>query len=110
MMKILMKFMSLIKKDKIKRIYIGRCGIIVPTNAALQQGVNDIFNKKIIIYSRIEVKGNRIIYGKVLEERPYTEEEVKNLIKIKRIPIVQKRISNKYEFEEGKPFGEFEEN
>ncbi len=101
--------LNIIKKIFRKKpihIEVGRCGLIVSTESSIESGINDRFNKKVVIYESVEVNGNIIRWGKVLEEIPYTEEEVRNLIKVKKIPIIEKRMGKNMEFKEGSPFGE----
>ena len=100
-----MKFYNPFKKKKKTKIRLGKVGIIVSTEPSLNSGVNDKFNKKIIIYESVEVDGDEILYGKVVEEIPYTKEEKINLTKIKEIPIVEKKYGKEVDFHEGKPFG-----
>lgn len=95
-------------KKKLLKIKIGICGIIDSTENAKDNGINDKYNKVIILYESIEVNGNKIKYGKIIKEIPYTEEEVINLKKIKQIPIVVRKISNKFKFDELTTFGEVE--
>lgn len=101
----------LFKKKKPIRIEIGRCGLIVDTDPAIDSGINDRFNKKIVIYEKAIVYGdadNPIVkWGKIIDEIPYTEEEAINLMKIKKIPIVEKKLKNKFEFKDSIPFGEW---
>ena len=99
------KILSLFKKKKLN-VNIGKCGIIEPTEVALESGIDNKYNRKIVIYKNIKVRNNQINYGKVIEEIPYTEEEAINLMKIKRIPIVLRKVNNKAELEQGSPFGE----
>ncbi|MHA1867817.1 MAG: hypothetical protein ACTSXD_07100 [Candidatus Heimdallarchaeaceae archaeon] len=99
------KIMNKLKKKKLN-IQIGKCGIIEPTSYNLESGIDNKYTRNIVIYSYIKVVNNKIIYGKILDEKPYTEEEVKNLIKIKKIPILPRRINNNVEIVDGKPFGE----
>lgn len=99
------KILNKFKKKKIN-IRLGKCGIIEPTKYALDVGIDDKYNRKIIIYSSIKVINNVITYGKVIEEIPFTEEEAKNLIKIKKIPLVVRSINNNVPIQDGSPFGE----
>ena len=95
-------------KKKPLKIKLGTVGIIDSTKNAKDNGVNDKYNKVIILYEGIEVRGNQIRYGKIIKTIPYTEEEVINLRKIKQIPIVVRKTSNKIKFDELTTFGEVE--
>lgn len=97
---------NIFRKKKSLAIELGRCGIIESTEESTECGIDDKFNKKIVIYEGIKVLGNTIKWGKIIEEMPYTEEEVINLIKIKEIPIVERKIKKKFDFKEGAPFGD----
>jgi|GEM_PF-3836900 len=99
------KILSLFKRKKLN-VNIGKCGIIEPTSVALDSGIDNKYNRKIVIYKNIKVRDNQINYGKIIEEIPYTEEEAINLMKIKRIPIVLRKVTTKVESEQGLPFGE----
>ncbi len=102
---------NIFKRKKLIKIELGKVGLIVSTEASIEAGINNKFNKKIVIYVMASVHGdadNPIVkWGKIIEEIPYTEEEVINLMKIKQIPIVEKKLKNKFEFKSGIPFGEY---
>jgi len=100
------KILNFFRKKKPIQIDVRKCGVIVSTESSLDAGINDKFNKKIVIYEKVSVEGETIKWGKIIEEIPYTEEEVRNLIKIKEIPIVEKEYDEEFEFKEGPPFGE----
>lgn len=100
-----MKKMLFRKKKKIK-IRLGRIGIIIPTESSTLSGINDKFNKVIVIYNSVSIDGDTIRWGKKITEIPYTEAEAINLEKIKQIPIIEKKLSTKFKFKEGSPFGE----
>ena len=95
-------------KKKPLKIKLGKVGIIDSTKNAKENGINDKYNKVIILYEGIEVNGNQIRYGKVIKTIPYTEEEAINLRKIKQIPIVFRKISKEFKFDELTTFGEVE--
>lgn len=94
-----MRFLKNIFKKKPIAIDLGKIGLIVDTDSAIDSGVNDKFNKKVVIHKNVKVRGNNIIWGKVIKEIPYTEEEVKSLIRILKIPIVEKRLSKDFKFD-----------
>ena len=98
------KFFGFGKKREIR--IDGRVGVITPTECSLESGNNSEFLKQIIIYKGVRVTGNKITWGKKIEEKPYTEEEVLNFQKIKRIPIVERKIKNELKFYEEPPFGQ----
>jgi len=104
-MNIFKKIFNWLRGKKVK-IELGKVGVIVSTQPSLEAGINNKFNKEIIIYESVGVLNDKIRWGKIIEEIPYTEEEVINLIKIKEIPIVERRESNKLKFNQGKEFGE----
>ena len=85
---------NLFKKKEPLNINLGKVGVIMSSDPSIESGINDKFNKKIVIYEKVEVHGNNIKWGKILDEIPYSEEEVINLIKIKEIPIVEKKLNN----------------
>lgn len=93
-------------KKKPQKINLGKVGIITSTKNAQENGVNDKYNKIIIIYESLEVDGSNIRYGKIIRTIPYTEEEVNNLRKVLNIPIVNRKITNKFKFDELTKFGE----
>lgn len=97
---------NLFKRKKPLKIELGKVGLVVDTDQALESGITNEFNKKIVIHQHVRVFGNDIHWGKILEEIPYTEEQVRNLIEIRKIPIVPKKFSDKFKFEEFHPFGE----
>lgn len=94
-----MKFLINLFKKKQLDIELGKVGLIVDTDSAIDSGINDKFNKKIIIYNNVMVKRNNIIWGKIIREIPYSEEEVRSLIKISKIPIVEKKLSQDFKFD-----------
>jgi len=98
------KLFNLFKKKEPLNINLGKVGVIISSDPALESGINDKFNKKIVIYEKVEVHGDNIRWGKILDEIPYSEEEVINLIKIKEIPIVEKKLNNEVNFVEGHYF------
>jgi len=99
--------MKIFRRKKPLRIYLEKVGVIVSTESSIESGVNDKFNKKIVIYKNVEIKGNKVKWGKIIDEIPYTEEEALNLIKIKEIPLVEKNLSTRINLKEGEPLGDF---
>lgn len=98
---------KIFKSKKPLKIELSKVGVIVSTEASIEAGINNKFNKKIVIYEKASVDGDTVKWGKIIEEIPYTEEEVINLMKIKQIPIVEKKLKEDFKFKEGVPFGEF---
>jgi len=99
-----MNLLKIFRKKKRLKINLGKVGVIEPTEYAINEGINDKFNKNIVIYENVEVNGDEIRWGKILEVIPYTFEEAVNLIKIKEIPIAERKMSNKFEFVDGTSF------
>ena len=104
-LKMIKKILNKFKKKR-HHINLGKCGIVEPTKPAMEFGIDNKYNRKIVIYSSIVVRNNLVQYGKILEEIPYTEEEAKNLIKIKKIPLAIRKINNDVPIENGSAFGE----
>jgi len=97
--------MNLWKKKKKTTFKLNKIfGIIEPTEVALENGTTDKFNKHIVIREGVMVEGDRIIWGRVIEEIPYSEEAVESLEKIKEIAIVERQF-RKPEFIEEDSFG-----
>lgn len=86
--------MRFFPKRKTLKIEVGRViGIIEPTNIALENGVSDNFNKIIRLRSGVKVEGENIIWGKTIEEIPFSEETLYALHEIKQIPIVERKFN-----------------
>ena len=92
------------KKKKISFKLNKIFGIIEPTDVALENGTIDKFNKNIVIREGVMVEKDRIIWGRVIEEIPYSEEAVESLEKIREIAIVEREF-RKPEFIEEESFG-----
>jgi len=92
----LLKKLNPFRKKKQKLDYPYRFALVVNTPSAVSNGINDDYNKKIVIYKN----------GKVTEEIPYTPEDVKTLIKIREIPVVDKDLKEDFDFENESYFGE----
>lgn len=101
-----MGILDIFRKEPKREIVLRKVGIITLTPNAIELGVNDVINKKIVIYEKIKVVGNTIKYGKILQELPYSIEEARNLIQIKKIPLAERKLGNKFKFFEGADFGE----
>lgn len=98
--------LKMFKKKKKVNVSIGKVGVIESTNPAIASGINDKFNKKITIFEHLQIRDNNISWGRVIEEIPFTEEEYNNLVEIKKIPIVERRLNDNFEFDQEKEFGE----
>lgn len=98
------KLFDMFRKKEPLNINLGNVGVIISSESAIESGINDKFNKKIVVYEKVEVYGNTIKWGKIIDEMPYTEEEVINLIKIKEIPVVEKKSDDEINFVEGHYF------
>src|SRR3990167_11336686 len=78
-------------------------GIIELTESALENGTIDKFNKKIILREGVVVAGEQIIWGRIIDEIPYSEEAVESLEKIREIAVVERQF-RKPEFIEEEGF------
>lgn len=85
--------MRIFPKKKIKLEINKPVGIIELTETALDNGVNDNFNKVIRIRDGVRIENNNIIWGRVIEEIPFSEESLYSIQSIKEIPIVERRFS-----------------
>ncbi|MEK6881295.1 MAG: hypothetical protein AABY22_16860 [Nanoarchaeota archaeon] len=81
-------------------------GVIEPTPEALENNILDDFNKKIYLREGVIKRGNKIHWGRVIEEIPYSELAVESLREVKKIPIVERQISETIKFKKEKNFGE----
>lgn len=110
-MNIIRKFMKKIglykKSDKVLRINT-RIGIIQPTKIALKNNTIDKFNKVIVIREGVEVMGNQINWGRIVEEIPYSEEKIKAIKQVHEIPIVERHYDSKAGFFQEPDFGSVE--
>ncbi len=86
-----MKFKNIFKKKK-RNIFVNNLiGVVELTDVAMENGVDDKFNKIIKIFEGVKKEGNEIIWGKLIEEIPYSKEAVISLEEVKKIPIVFKK-------------------
>jgi hypothetical protein len=70
--------------------------VVMLTDIAKKNNINDDFNKKIVRF-----KG-----GKVFKEYKYSEENIKNLKEIAEIPIMEETLKNEYDFHQGVEYGQ----
>lgn len=102
------RLMGLAKRKPINIKINSFIGIIQPTKVALENNTIDKFNKVIIIRDGVEVIGDKIIWGKILEEYPYSEEKVKAIKQVYEIPIVERKFNSEIEFFQEPDFGSVE--
>ena len=83
-----------------------RIAIIQPTKIAIENNTIDKFNKKIVIREGVEVNGNHINWGKIVDEIPYSEERVAAIKQVHEIPIVERAYDTDLPFFQEPDFGE----
>lgn len=96
--------MILFRKKKPKITVNNLVAVVEPSEVALEKGLSDRFNKIIKIHEGVRVDKNKITWGRIIEERNFSEEEVYCLEKIKKIPVVERKF-RKPEFFEEPDFG-----
>lgn len=101
----MLKILRIFKSKPVLKINLGKVAIIENTENAVYNGLNDKFNKNIVIYEGVRVNGDKIIWGRKIKEVPYTPEEANSILNVLEIPIVEKRLSNDFDFIEGSEFG-----
>lgn len=100
-----MKIPSIFKKKKRIEFTLNNLfGIIEPSEVSLENGNIDKFNKSIIIRQGVAVRDNKIFWGRVIEEIPFSDEAVDSLEKIREIPVIE-RTFRKPEFFDEETFG-----
>jgi len=92
---------------KIVRIN-SQVAIIQPTKVAIENNTIDKFNKEIVIHEGVEVEGNEIKWGRVLEKSPYSEEKIKAIKQVKQIPVAERHFDTKVGFFQEPEFGSVE--
>jgi len=105
-MKLYKRFLQGFKRKKAEVISIGKLALVVPTIPALDNGIDDEFNKKILIHEWAEYDGNELRFGPVTKEMSYTPEDVKLIREIMEIPIVEKRFDGELELFNENNYGE----
>ena len=105
--KILLAIGLVKRKPMVLRIN-GWIGIIQPTKVALDNNTIDKFNKTIVIREGVKVEGDKIILGKILKDIPYSEEVIKSIEQVYKIPIVERKYDSKIDFYQEPDFGSVE--
>jgi len=104
----LLKFLGIVKSRPKALVVNTRIGIIQPTKISIENNTIDKFNKVIVIREGVEVIGNQINWGKIVDEIPYSEERVKAIKQVYEIPIVERKFNSKLGFFEEPEFGSVE--
>jgi len=102
------KKIGLYKSPPKELIINSMVGVIQPTKVALKNNTIDKFNKEIVLREGVQVSGNQINWGKVVDEIPYSEEKVKAIKQVYKIPIVERKFDSEMEFFEEPDFGSVE--
>jgi hypothetical protein len=88
-------FISFFKKEESIE-YPRDFAVVMLTDIAKKNNINDDFNKRIFRYKA----------GKLFKVYNYSEENVKNIRKIFEIPIIEEKLNGDYKFQEGVIYGQ----
>ena len=104
----ILKILGVVKSRPRNLVINTRIGIIQPTKVALANNTIDKFNKTIIIREGVEVVGDEIHWGKIVDETSYSEEKAEAIKQVQGIPIVERQFDSKLGFFEEPEFGSVE--
>jgi len=104
----LLKKLGIVKNRPKKLVVNTRIGIIQPTKIAIENNTIDKFNKTIIIRDGVEVIEDKINWGKIIDEIPYSEEKITAIKQVHEIPIVERHFDSSLGFFEESDFGSVE--
>lgn len=106
----LLKSVSKISKlfsRKVEDLHIsGLVGVVEPSGIALEKNTIDQFNLRIMVRDGVDISDGVVNWGRLVYELPYTDVELQNLIKVKEIPIVERKIDNSLVMFQEPAFGE----